>query len=132
MRDERVLGSQVANAINIHQETLHLTLQPVMMPILLLRKIHQKLSIIENMRTLLRPLSNGAGSGFSVGTVRHTQVASQRISRGCSIWYMNPFNRLREALEFCILKVEWLLCWLRVDGFNGHINIRQKNNMVAR
>ena len=48
------------------------------------------------------------------------------------IGHMNAFNGLHEALEFSILKVEWLLGRLGVDGFNRHINFRQKDNMVER
>ena len=37
----------------IHQEAFHLSLQPVMMPILLLMKGHKKLSVVENTSALL-------------------------------------------------------------------------------
>ena len=76
MSDKCILGGKVANAINIHQEALHLTLQPVMMLIPFLMQGDEKLSVIENMRTLPRPLSNSAFSGFNMGTVRATSIAS--------------------------------------------------------
>ena len=65
MGNKGILGGKIANAINIHQEALHLALQPVMMPILFLMKSHQKLSVIENTSALLGSLGNGAISGFS-------------------------------------------------------------------
>ena len=58
MSDKCILGGKVVNAIDVHQEVLHLTLQPVVMLILLLMQGNEKLSVIENTRTLLRPLSN--------------------------------------------------------------------------
>ena len=79
MGNKGILGGKIANAINIHQEALHLTLQPVMMPILFLMKSHKKLSVIENTSALLGPLGNGAFSGFSEGRVWCTCSASQRI-----------------------------------------------------
>ena len=88
--------------------------------------------VIKDTMMLLRPLSNCACSGFSVGTVRKEHVANQRVCRSCSIGHMNPFDWLHEALELSILKVDWLLCRLGVDGFKRYINFRQKNYMVAR
>ena len=79
MSDKCILGGKVANAINIHQEALHLTLEPVMMLILFLMQGDEKLSVIENTRSLPRPLGNCAFSGFSMGT-RGTCISSQRIN----------------------------------------------------
>ena len=36
MSDKGILGGKIANAINIHQEALHLTLKPVVMLVLFL------------------------------------------------------------------------------------------------
>ena len=60
MGNKGILGGKIANAVDIHQEALHLALQPVMMPILFLMKGNQKLSVIENTESLLGPLCNGA------------------------------------------------------------------------
>ena len=65
MSDKSILGGKVVNEIYIHQEALHLTLEPKMMFILLLMQGHKKFSIIEDPRALPRPLRNGARSGFS-------------------------------------------------------------------
>ena len=94
-----------------------------MVPILFLMQGHEKLSVIEHTRSLPSSLSNGAFSGFSVCTVRHTCIASQRISRSRGIWNMNPFNGLSEALMINIMKIKWLFVRLWIDGFNRHINI---------
>ena len=53
MGNESVLGGKISDAIYIHQEALHLSLQLVMMPILLLMKGHKKLSVVENTSALL-------------------------------------------------------------------------------
>ena len=101
MGNKSILGGKIANAINIHQEALHLTLQPVMMPILFLMKSHQKLSVIENTSALLGSLGNGAISGFSESRMRCTCSASQRIhTSDC----FNSFNVLRKTLMLRILK----------------------------
>ena len=42
MSDKSILGGKVANAIYIHQEALHLTLEPKMMLMLLLMQGHKK------------------------------------------------------------------------------------------
>ena len=97
---------KIANAVDIHQEAFHLTLQPVMMPILFLMKSNQKLSVIESTRSLLGPLGNGAFSGFSEGTMRCTCSASQRINTSDCF---NSFNVLRETLMLHILKTKRLL-----------------------
>ena len=80
MGDKGILGGKVANVIDIHQEAMHLMLEPVMMPILFLMKGNQKLSVVENTRSLLGPLGNGAFSGFGEGTMRCTCSTSQRIN----------------------------------------------------
>ena len=105
MGNKSILGGKIANAINIHQEALHLSLEPEMMLIMFLMKGHKKFSVIENTRTLLRPLGNRTISGFGVCTMGHTHIASQRISRGSSIWNMNPFYGLHEALMINIVKI---------------------------
>ena len=46
MGNKGILGGKIANAVDVHQEALHLVLQPVMMPILFLMKSRQKLSVI--------------------------------------------------------------------------------------
>ena len=79
MGNKGILGGKIANAVDIHQEALHLALQPVMMPILFLMKSHQKLSVIENTSALLGSLGNGAISGLSESRMRCTCSASQRI-----------------------------------------------------
>ena len=66
MSNKGILGGKVANAIDIHQEALHLSLEAKVMFILFLMKGHKKFSIIENARMLPRPLGNGAFSA-SVG-----------------------------------------------------------------
>ena len=101
MGNKGILGGKIANAVNIHQEALHLALQPVMMPILFLMKSHQKLSVIENMRSLLGLLGNSAFGGFSKGTMRCTCSSSQRINMGDCF---NSFNVLRKTLMLHILK----------------------------
>ena len=128
MGNKGILGGKIVNHVYVHQEALHLALQPVMMPILFLMKGNQKLSVIENTRSLLGPLGNGAFSGFSEGTMRCTCSTSQRINTGD---YFNSFNVLRETLMLSILKTKRLLGRLWIDGFNGHINIRQKDPMIA-
>ena len=65
MGNESVLGGKISDAIYIHQEAFHLSLQPVMMPILLLMKGHKKLSVVENTSALLGSWSSGTVSGFS-------------------------------------------------------------------
>ena len=107
---------------------LHLTLQPVMMPILFLMKSHQKLSVIENTSAVLGSLGSCAVGGFSESRMRCMCIASQRIhTSDC----FNSFNVLRKTLMPCILKTERFLGKLRIDGFNRHIHIRQKDPMVA-
>ena len=59
MGNKSILGGKIANAINIHQEALHLTLQPVMLPILFLMQCHKRLSSIENTSTLLASMRTG-------------------------------------------------------------------------
>ena len=128
MGNESILGGKISSAINIHQEAFHLTLQPVMMPILFLMKSHQKLSVIENTSALLGSLGNGAIGGFSKGRMWCTCSSSQRIyTSDC----FNSFNVLRETLMLRILKTKRLLGRLRINGFNGHIHIRQKDSMIA-
>ncbi len=106
MSNKGILGGKVANAIDIHQEALHLSLEPKVMFILFLTKGHKKFSIIENARMLPRPLGNGAFSGFSRCSMRQTSVSSQRIdSSRC----LNTVNRLSEALVLGILKTKRLL-----------------------
>ena len=128
MSNKGILGGKIANAIDIHQEALHLSLEPEMMLILFLMKGHKKFSVIENARTLPRPLCNGAFSGFSEGTMRCTCSTNQRINTSDCF---NSFNVLRETLMLRILKSKRLLGRLRINGFNGHIHIRQKDPMIA-
>ena len=128
MGNKSILGGKIVNAINIHQEALHLTLQPVMMPILFLMKSHRKLSVIENTRSLLGSLGNSTFSGFSEGTMRCTCSTSQRINTSDCF---NSFNVLSETLMLHILKTKRFLGRLRINGFNGHIHIRQKDPMIA-
>ena len=105
MSNKGILGGKVANAIDIHQEALHLSLEPKVM----------KFSIIENARMLPRPLGNGAFSGFSRCSMRQTSISSQWIdSCGC----LNTFSGLSEALVLGILKTKRLLGRVRVYGFN--------------
>ena len=115
MSNKGILGGKVANAIDIHQEALHLSLEPEMMLILFLMKGHKKFSVIENARTLPRPLCNGAFSGFSGCSMRQTSVSSQRID---SCRCLNTFNRLSEALVLGILKTKRPLGRVRVYSFN--------------
>ena len=120
MSDKCILGGKVANAIDIHKEALHLTLQPVVMLILLLMQGNEKLSVIENTRTLSRPLSYCAFSGFSTGTMRCTCIASQRINTSGS---QNSFNGLSEALVIGVVKINGLIARLWVYGFDRQINL---------
>ena len=128
MGNKGILGGKIANVVDIHQEALHLTLQPVMMPIMFLMKGNQKLSVIENTRSLRGPLGNRAFSGFSEGMMRCTCSTSQRINTSD---YFNSFNVLRETLMLSILKTKRFLGRLWINGFNGHIHIRQKDPMIA-
>ena len=79
MCNKGILGGKISNAIDIHQEALHLALKPVMMLILFLMYSDEKLSVIENTRSLPRPLGDGTCSGFSLGA-RGTCIASQGIN----------------------------------------------------
>ena len=99
-----------------------------MMPIMFLMKSHQKLSVVENTRSLLGSLGNCAFDGFSKGTMRCTCSSSQRINTGDCF---TSFNVLRETLMLSILKTKRLLGRLWIDGLNGHINVRQKDPMIA-
>ena len=99
-----------------------------MMPILILMKSHKKLSVIENTRSLLGPLGNSAFSGFSKGMMRCTCSTSQRINTSDCF---NSFNVLSETLMLRILKTKRFLGRLWINGFNGHIHIRQKDLMIA-
>ena len=128
MGNKGILGGKIANPVYVHQEALHLALQPVMMPILFLMKSHQNLSVIENTRSLLGSLGNSAFSGFSEGTMRCTCSTSQRIDTSD---FFNSFNVLRETLMLRILKTKRLLGRLWINGFNGHIHVRQKDPMIA-
>ena len=74
MSDKGILGGNISNAIDVHQEALHLSPEPKVMFILFLMKGHKKFSVIENARTLARPLGNGAFSGVSGRSVRQTSV----------------------------------------------------------
>ena len=101
MSNKGILGGKIANAINIHQEALHLTLQPVMMPILFLMKSHKKLSVIENTSALLGSWVSCTVSGFSESRMRCTCSANQRIhTSDC----FNSFNGLCEASVISIVK----------------------------
>ena len=115
MSNKGILGGKVANAIDIHQEALHLSLEPKVMFILFLMKGHKKFSVIENARTLARPLGNGAFSGFSGRSVRQTSVTSKWIDSCCCL---NTFNGLSEALVLGILKTKRLLGRVRIYSFN--------------
>ena len=128
MSDKGILGGKIANAVDIHPKALHLALQPVMMPILFLMKSHQKLSVIENTSALLGSLGNGAISGFSESRMRCMCSASQRINTSDCF---NSFNVLRKTLMLRILKTKRFLGRLRINGFNRHIDIRQKDPMIA-
>ena len=46
MGNKGILGGKIANAVDIHQEALHLTLKPVMMFVLFLMQRDDKLSVI--------------------------------------------------------------------------------------
>ena len=99
MSDKGILGGKVANAVYIHQEALHLSLQPVVMLVVFLMQGHEKLSVIEHTRSLPRPWSNGAFCGFSTCTA---SVVGQWIDTRSSL---NTFNILRETLTICIVKI---------------------------
>ena len=99
MSDKGILGGKVANVIDIHQEALHLTLEPVVMLVMFLMQGHEKLSVIEHTRSLLRPWSNSAFCGFSACTA---SVACQRINMRSNL---NTFNMLGKALTICIVKI---------------------------
>ena len=101
MGNKSILGGKIVNAINIHQEALHLMLQPVMMPILFLMKSHKKLSVIENTSALLGSWGSCTVSGFSESRMRCTCSASQRINMSDCF---NSFNVLRKTLMLHILK----------------------------
>ena len=131
MCNERILGGEVANAIDIHKKTLHLTLHPVMMPILLLMKRNYNLLVIEHTSMLLRPLSYCAGCSISVGTMLQPKLTSKRTSRSRRIRHLNAFKWLSEALEGNIVFMNRLLGRLRIYVFIRHIHFRQKDNMVA-
>ncbi len=60
--------------------------------------------------------------------MRCTCSTSQRINTSDCF---NSFNVLRETLMLRILKTKRLLGRLRINGFNGHIHIRQKDPMIA-
>src|SRR3954465_5313068 len=128
MRDKGILGGKIANAIDIHQEALHLALKPVMMLIMFLMKSNQKLSVIENAGALLRPLGNCALSGFCLRTMRHASNPSQRVDSSNSL---NSFIILSEALTVSILKTKRLLRSFWIYGFNRQINIWHKYDMIA-
>ena len=114
MGNKGILGGKIANAVDIHQEALHLTLKPVVMFVLFLMQRDEKLSVIEDTRLSLRPLRNGATSGISLST-RGTCVSSKGINtRHC--W--NSFNGLGEALVISIVKINGILSRLWVNGFN--------------
>ena len=115
MSNKGILGGKVTNAIDIHQDALHLSLEPEMMLIMFLMKGHKKFSVIENARMLPRPLCNGAFSGFSGRLVRQTSVASPWIDSCCCL---NTFNGLSEALVLDILKTKRPLGSVRVYSFN--------------
>ena len=115
MSNKGILGGKVANAIDIHQEALHLSLEPEMMLILFLMKGHKKFSVIENARTLPRPLGNGAFSGFNRCSMRQTSISSQWIDSCCCL---NTFNMLSKTLMIDIVKIYCLLGRLLVDGFD--------------
>ena len=99
MSDKGILCGKIANAIDIHQEALHLTLHPVVMLVMLLMQGHEKLSVIEHTRSLPRPWSNGAFCGFSACTA---SVAGQRINMRSNL---NTFNMLGETVTICIVKI---------------------------
>ena len=128
MRDKGILGCKVANAIDVSHDALHLALETIMMPILLLMQANEKLSVIENTRSLLGSVGNSAYSGFSKGTMRCTCSTSQRINTSDCF---NSFNVLSETLMLRILKTKRFLGRLWINGFNEHIHIRQKDPMIA-
>ena len=101
MSDKGILGGKIANVIDIHQEALHLTLQPVVMLILYLMQGNEKFSVIENTRSLPRPLRNSA---LCVGLKRGTSIACQWINTSDSIGHIMTWNRLSEAFMVCIVK----------------------------
>ena len=129
MSNKGILGGKVANAIDIHQEALHLSFEPKVMFILFLMKGHKKFPVVENMRSLSRPLSNGTLSGFSMGMIRCMCISSQRINTSCN---KNSFNGLSETLTIDIVKINWLLGRLCVYVFNRQINLGQEYEMIAR
>ena len=96
-----------ARVIDVSHDVVHLALEPIMMPILLLMQANEKLSVIENTRSLSRPLSNCAVSGFGWGTVRCMCSTSQRIDSSGS---QHTFNGLSEALTINIMKIKVALC----------------------
>ena len=106
MHDKGILGCKVANAIDVSHDALHLALEPIMMPIMFLMQANEKLSVIENTRSLSRPLSNCVVSGFGLGTVRCTYSTSQRIDSSGS---QHTFNGLSAALMINVMKIKWLL-----------------------
>ena len=55
MGNKGILGGKIANAIDVHQEALHLPLQPEVMLILFLMQCHKKFSVTEDPRALLWP-----------------------------------------------------------------------------
>ena len=95
--------------------------------VLFLMQHDEKLSVIKDTRSSLRPLRNGATSAVSL-SVRGTCVASKRINtRNC--W--NSFNRLGEALVINIVKISGILSRLWVNSFNRQINLWQEYKMIA-
>ena len=128
MSEKGILGGKIANAVNIHQEALHLTLKLVVMFVLFLMQRDEKLSVIEDTRSSLRPLRNGATSGISL-SARGTCIASQGINTRNGL---NSFNGLGEVLMIDIVKINWLLCRLWVNVFNRQINLWQEYEMIAR
>ena len=95
MRDKGILGCKIVNVVDVSHDALHLALEPIMMPILFLMQANEKLSVIENTRSLSRPLSNCAVSGFGLGTVRCTCSTSKWIDSSDS---HHTFNWQSEAL----------------------------------
>ena len=61
--------------------------------------------------------------------MRCTGSTNQRINTSDCF---NSFNVLRETLMLHILKTKRLLGRLRINGFNRHIHIRQKDPMIVR
>ena len=99
MSNKGILGGKIANAIDIHQEALHLKLHPVVMLVMFLMQGHEKLSVIEHTRSLLRPWSNGAFCGFSACTA---SVVGQWINTRSNL---NTFNMLGKDLTIYIVKI---------------------------